>query len=178
MALKRMTKRELIIFIICLIVIFIFIGVNFIVKPLLEQYEKFSNEITRRKELLAEYHQKLRQGKSIGDIYKKFSQPLLQKLSDEAEMAAILSEIESVANEIDLRVSDMKPKRVKRTEFFNTFLVSLSLEGDLASITRFLYVLQNNPHLFEVDEVQLQKRSLRTSRIKCQLVLSRSLIFQ
>ena len=91
-------------------------------------------------------------------------------------MASILSEIESVANEINMGVADMKPKKVKRIDFYNNFSATLTVEGELASIIRFLYVLQNTPHFFTADEVYFERSIMRTTQIKCRLVLSKALI--
>ena len=91
-------------------------------------------------------------------------------------MAAILSEIESVANQIKLRIDDMKPQKIKKVGFQNNFPVSLAVDGTLSSIIQFLYTLQNSPHYFDIDELYFEKGAMRTSQVKCRLILSKTLI--
>ena len=120
----------------------------------------------------------MHKGEAIEEEYQKYAQLLKQKRSNEQERASILSEIESVAARIDLRIADRKPKKVREIDFYNNFSVSLTIEGELGNIIHFLYLLQSDPHQFNVDEVRFEKKSRRRSDIKCYLVLSRNLISQ
>ena len=88
----------------------------------------------------------------------------------------MLSDIEKVNEKIDIRISDKKPQKVKTVDLYNQFSVSLTLEGKLEDVAHFVYDLQNKPYLLRVDELRIDKKSIRTSALRCRLVLSRILI--
>ena len=115
---------------------------------------------------------------SVNARYDEYLKKLEQKASDTQEMASILSEIESIAGKINLKIEDMKPKKIKSQDFYNRFSVNIRIKGDMEAITKFLYALQTKPHFFHVDEMRLEKRSARIQEIKCELVASRLLIQQ
>ncbi len=176
MPVRHLSSREKRILIVCIAFVFIYINYNFVFKPLEERLNRLDQDIEIGEKRFKKNLGVISQEQIINQEYEKYSMPFKQKASDEKEMASILSEIESAANEINMRVADMKPKKVKRMGIFNNFLVSLTIDGELETITHFLYILQNAPHLFDVDEVRLEKSSIRTTQIKCYLVLSKALI--
>ena len=114
--------------------------------------------------------------KAVNDEYDKYLPYFKQDSSDEQEMATILAQIEFVANSLSMRVADMKPNRVKRTDFYNNFSVTLTIEGELPAILHFLYTLQNPPNLFATNEIYFERSAIRTSSIKCRLIISKVLI--
>lgn len=173
---RRLSRRETRIFIVCLFVILVFIGHRFIFKPLKEDLAVLEQKIETSEDQLKRVLKINKKKDSVSKLYEQQIFSLRQKLSDEQEMASILSEIQSVANEIKLGVADMKPKKVKKVDFYNNFSVSLTMDGELVSIVHFLYILQNSPHFFSIDEVYFEKSSMHTALIKCRLTLSKILV--
>ena len=118
----------------------------------------------------------IQKAKSYEAKYQSLMENFQQKGSDEQMMSAILSEIESVATDAKIRITDLKPQKVKKMGSYNNFSVSLVLDGQLTPIMDFIYTLQNQPHLFSVEELRLDKKSPNTQDLKGYFVLSRSLI--
>ena len=176
MTTRRLSRKEKGIFIACLLLIFIYAGYHFIFKPLQENTATVENQIELKEKRLRNNLRIVRKERIVDEEYDQYSSYLKQKASEEQEMAAILSQIESVANEVNIRIADMKPKKVKRVDFYNNFSVTLTIEGELKTIIRFLYTLQNIPHLFKIDEIYLERSSIRTTEIRCRLILSKPLI--
>jgi len=108
--------------------------------------------------------------------YKKILSIYGQNGSDDEVMANILSEIETVANNIEIGLSDLKPNRVRKNESFNRFAVNLIVEGQVANIMLFVYTLQTEPYDFYVDEFQLRRKSARQDALRCEMTLSRILL--
>ncbi len=173
---KRLSPREIKIFILTLIVLAVYLGFRFLVEPMKENTASLQSQITLNEKRLQKNLNIIRQKEQVGKEYEKYSSLLKQKSSDEQEMTSILSEIESAANILGLRLADMKPKKTKRVDFYNYFSVSLAVDGNLETITHFLYILQNAPYFLNADEVYFEKSSARTSDIRCRLSLSRVLI--
>ncbi len=176
MAQKQFSKREKIIFVICVVMAVIYAGYHFIFQPLQGSQVTLEDKIRVAQKQLRNNEKMMAQEKAVDEQYDQYAANFQQKSSDEQEMASILSQVESLANDIPLRVADMKPKKVKRTDFYNLFSASLTIEGDLAAIVRFLYTLQNTPYLFRADEVYFERSSVRTTQMRCRLVLSKVLI--
>ena len=176
MTTRRLSRREKSIFIACLLLVFIYTSYHFIFKPLQENTATVKNQIELKEKRLRNNLRIVRKERIVDEEYDQYSSYLKQKASEEQEMAAILSQIESAANEVNIRIADMKPKKVKKVDFYNNFSVTLTIEGELQTIIRFLYTLENIPHLFKIDEIYLERSSIRTTEIKCRLILSKPLI--
>jgi len=172
----HLSKREGFVFALCLLVIIVYAGLNFVFKPLRARDTQLQGKIAVSEKRLKNHLVLLRAEKTVDEEYEKYAPYFQQKLSDEQEMAAILSEIENVANQTGLRIADMKPQRVKKVDFYNSFSAALTVEGGLGVILQFLYASQNIPHLFRVDEIYFEPYSKRDSQlIKCRLILDKAL---
>ncbi len=173
---SKLSLREQKIFAACFLVILIYVSIQFVFRPLDKKILALQAKAQTLRKHIAKNLKVARQDNSVDSEYNRHAQNFKQKVSDEGAMTSILSEIESTANEVSMRLSDMKPKKTKRIDFYNTFSVSLTMEGEITSIIHFIYVLENAPHFFTVDDLQLEKSSSRTSQIKCRMVLSKILI--
>lgn len=175
---RALSSREKAIFVICVSTIFIFIGYNGIVKPLRAKAEQVADRIKVNEQKLKKQLKTISQQAIVDREYDQYTSHFQQMGSEQQVMSSILVEIDTAARENQLRIADIKPKRVKKVDFFNNFSVSLSMEGQLTDIVKFLYLLQNSPHLYNVDELMIEKNSPRSTVLNCRLVLSRVLIPQ
>ena len=176
MAARRLTLREQQILAIAFFVAFAYFNVHFIFRPLKEKITALENNIRSTQKRFLKNKRIIKKEEAVESEYAKHALSLKQKASDEQEMASILSEVEAVANQLNMRIADMKPNKVKRVDFYNSFSVNLTIEGELATTTHFLYALQNTPHLFKVDEIYFERSSFRASELRCRLILSKALI--
>ena len=176
MAQRKLSTRESMILMVCLLLAAGYIGYNFVFQPMEEELTILDSKIRIAEKRLRDSRRTILKAPGITAEYENFENAFKQKESDSQVMAGILSEIESAASDMDLRLTDMKPQKVKELEFFNRFSVGLAVEGEFETIMRFLYSLQRDTLRFSIDELRLEKRSLRSSLIRCQLTLSRYLI--
>ncbi len=174
---RHFTKREQNIFIICILVIFSFITYNGFIKPLKGKINLIKGDIESAKIDIHKYNRVLGRSKSVEAKYSRFLGDFKQNVSNEQVMSALLSEIGVVAGKLNLRISDKKPKKVKEHDYYNHFSVSLTIDSKLVEVVHFLYILQNQPHLFDVEEIRFDKSSRRKDKtLKTRLVLSKILI--
>ncbi|MFA5059224.1 MAG: type 4a pilus biogenesis protein PilO [Candidatus Omnitrophota bacterium] len=176
MMFRRLTQRETAILVVCILAVSSYVAYSFVFKPFNQGISILEDKIRVVEQQLKKDMALKGKSKEVEKQYEVYSANLKQKESDEKQMASILAEIQSVAGVINVRLADMKPKKVKRVDFYNQFSVSLAIDGQLETIVHFLYILQNAPHFFSADEIYLEKSSVRTSEIKCRLVVSRFLI--
>jgi len=173
---RSLTKREKIILMLCCGVTFAYLSWNGVWKPLQKQEMFLEREIPKSEKLLQKNLAIIRKGRQAKQAYEQHMSSLIQKRSDEEEMSAILSQVEFLANEIGMRIAEIKPKRVRTVDFYNRFSVSLAVEGKLEDIVHFLYILQNAPYYFNVDEIKFETESSSPIFLNCAFSLNRILI--
>lgn len=178
MFLAHWSKREKLIASIVLGLAFFFLIYSLILEPLLRKLSNINAQIVVQESKFKKNLKILSQEKKVASQYKQFAELMRLKASDEQEMAKLLSEIESVAQGINIRILDMKPQRIKNIDFYKNFSVALIIDGQLKDITQFLYSLQNLPHLIKVDKLHLEKESAFQPELKASLQVSKDLILQ
>ena len=175
---QRLTRREQNIFVISLLVTVLYLGYRFIVLPLREHSDQLDGKIDAELRRLRSDLSEVGKAKQWEELYGRLVQTFQQTGSDEQVKSSMLQEIQDVARDMNLQISDLKPQRVKATEFYKTFSVSLRLDNSsLDDILPFLHLLQSKPHLFDVQEVRLDKSSRRDAKtIMASIVLDKTFI--
>ena len=179
MSIRQMSKREQGIFIITLLAGLSYFVVYGVVKPFGEKKEALVAQIEAKQSVLDKYVKTIQRAKALEKenevLFAQFKQPG----ANEQVMSQLLSEIESKSAELGLRISELKPRRVKKEDAFNRFSVSLSLECSLVNMLQLLYALQKDPHFFKIDEFVIEKGLQRQAdTVKVHLVLSKMFISQ
>ncbi len=179
MSLRRFTKREQSIFVVLVLaacVCFVYYG---IINPFLAKKDDLEVEIQAKEKLYHKYVRTIAQAKALEKENKALLDSFQQNDTNEQVMSQILSEIERQAGDLGLKISDLKPRRVKKETYANRFSVSLSTESSMTGMLKFLYTLQKEPHLFEVDEFSIDKGMQgQGGVVKVNLVLSKIYIPQ
>jgi Tfp pilus assembly protein PilO len=174
---RQFSGREKMIFGACVLAIGIFILVKGMMAPFREAVGSLDQKIVLLKGKLRKNDQLLNQAKLLRGAYDTYLERFRQTKSNEQEMSSVLSEIESVASQMSLRISALKPKQVERKEHYNSFSVSLIVESDFKEMMQFLYVVQQSPHFFDVEEFRFDKSPYQKDpTIKTNFVLSKFLI--
>lgn len=173
MAMRTLTKRENQILMACVVLLAVYVGYNFVYKYFLEKFNSLEEKIEAQKLHLIKNQKLLSKQKAWEIQYEQLTQALRQQRSDEQEMAMILSEIEAVVNQIGLRVTDMKPQRVRKEDFYNLFTINLTTDGSLPAILNFIYLLETRPHNFDILEMRLERGSPGSTELRGLLTLSR-----
>ena len=177
MMIKRLTKREQGIFIVCVILAFMYVTYQGVIKPLQEKLVGLDADIESEHKRLVKNLKTVQKAKALEQEYHQYFDQLKQDGTNEQVMASILSEIEQVAGQLNLKISDLKPKRVRKEVYYNWFSVSLTIDSTLKDMMQFVYILQKQPHFFRVDEFSFEKGAQRNAEdIRIHLVLSRILI--
>ncbi|MFC1593923.1 type 4a pilus biogenesis protein PilO [Candidatus Omnitrophota bacterium] len=172
----HLSKRERnailvgIVFVLCIVLY------TFVIEPLVTRFQDMRQKITV-KELKVRKNLKILKNKdNIEAEYQKFADYMKQKTSDEQEMATLLSDVESAAQKLDIRITDMKPRKTKMVDFYKTLAVELEAEGQLEQITEFIHAVQNLPYLLSVDRLRLERRSARKQTLRSHLLIGKILI--
>jgi len=167
---RRLTEREQKIFIACLVMVVLSVFYNGLARPLKAKADFLRQEISIRQSQLERDRGAIQASKVLDEQYDIYAWQFHQPGTEEEAASSILSEIEKVAGKLGLHVTDLKPKRIERNEHNNQFSVSLTISSELVDIVRFLYTLQQAPHLFDVEEIEFEKlvrrkESVMTTRL-------------
>lgn len=155
---KTFTKRKKIIFMVMAGLIGGYLLVNVLIKPLSRQTLSLDDKIASSLRELEKAKAVIREAEVAGPEYERYSTSFRQDGTDEATMAVIIAGIEKTAAEIDLRISDLKPRQVRRDGRFNVFAVALTFDAPLEKITGFLDLLQGKPGYFAIDDMELARQ--------------------
>jgi len=170
---KHFSAREKIILSVCVAIILLYLGINFVFEPLKARLNDLNSQIALRELKLKKSNKVLDNQTGVEANYKKYADLIKQKANDEQEMSALLSEIESITKEIKISISDMKPSRVRVVDFYKKFSVELEAEGLLEDLTKFIHTLQSQPHFLKIERLRLERRSMRTNTLKGSILISR-----
>lgn len=173
---RRLYPREKYIFGFCLFIVFVYIGYQFVFLPISREEIFWRSQISAMERQIARDLRILRKESDINGRYSMYLENFEQKGTDMQEMALILSEIESIAKKLNLRIEDMKPRRIRGHERSSHFPVSIRIRATVDSIAFFLYTLQTPPHVFHIEELRLEKPSIRQKDLLCEMIVSRLLI--
>lgn len=174
---RRLSTREQKILVLSLTVAFIYIGYAFLVKPATEKLSDLDQEIAAAQRRLDKSIAEIQKADSLENIWGVYENKFKQPASKEGTMSSILSEIEAVAAQLGIQIANLTPKRVRETEFYNRFSVTLTIDGEFNDILQFLHTLQNEPHLFYVEEIRFDKGTRQQANaVKTSLVLGKTFI--
>ncbi|MFC1704072.1 type 4a pilus biogenesis protein PilO [Candidatus Omnitrophota bacterium] len=149
---------------------------NFVVAPMVSRFQELHQQIAAKEVKIKKNMKILKDKDRIEAEYEEYIGYMKQKTSDEQEMASLLSEVESAAQALEIRITDMKPRKVKTVEFYKGLAVELEAEGPLKQITEFIYTIQSPPHMLQVERVRLERRSARKPELKTNMLITRILI--
>ena len=169
----KLSKRELIIFIVCVILVVLYTLFKLIVVPLNEHGGDMGESIALAERKLAKNQQIILSGSAVEGQYKKIVDILGVSGSEGAEFSEIVTKMEGLAKEADIHVANVQPQRAYSKEAVRVFPVELTIDGSWPSIVKFLYLIQAQPNYFNVEELNLEKYSSSRSTLRGRIVLSR-----
>ncbi len=176
--LLNLSKRERNISMVIALLLFSYAAYSFLFAPLAERLSVLNKEIAAKELKLKKNKKILGREQVVTADYQKYEKYLRQGSSDEQEMASVLSEIEAVAHSVNIRINDMKPRKVKKIDFYNSFAVEVESEGKLLEIVKFIYQLQSPPHLLKAEKVRLERQASSAASLKGYLLVTKILIPQ
>ena len=173
---KQLNQREKNTAIVTFLAVLIYGGYTFVYQPLKSELESMDQQISIQQEKKENNLVKIKEGQGLEEKYKSYIEEYKQSGTNEQVMSSLISEIENVAGQLNLHISDLKPQRVAKEEYWNNFSISVTLESSLSDAMHFLYILQDNKHLFRVEELRLEQARREEKQMRTSLVVSRILV--
>jgi Tfp pilus assembly protein PilO len=174
---RGLTARERKIFFVCAAAVLLSIFYNSVIVPLRLRDESVDRGIRVEQAQLDRDLRTIHKAKTLDVSYDVYLSQFRQPGTGEETVTSMLAEIETAAGGVGLHVADLKPQKVKEGEFERQFFVGLTINGEFARIVRFLYILQQKPRLFDVQEVQFERSAGRNQNtMTTRLVLGKAFI--
>jgi len=172
----RLSKREksfLWLAIIAVVCIALYI---LVLEPTWNKWQQLNKTIDVTERKLLKNLKIMGQKEIIDELYDKYAQSLRMKGSVEEETAVILSEIENIARQSNVIITDIKPQSVKDMDFYKEYYVEMEAEGNIASLAKFIYELQNSKQILKVRHLRLNAKETRGDTLKGYMVVTKILI--
>lgn len=174
---RRLNPRELLIFFVSLSLLGGYLLNQFVIHPLRDNTvnnnrdrSKVLREISRNRSLI-------QKSADYQALHKSYLKVFGQQGSDQQEMTRAVVDIEKIAEGLGLKINTLSPRGVRDLEHFKVLTVSLDIESDLVPTLEFIHRLQQEPHFFEIAQMNFVKglRS-QTSEMRTQLELRKVLV--
>ena len=176
MIMKRLSMREQKILLLVGGLVFIYTNYNFVFKPLTEKKQELTQQVDVAQKRLEKYLRMMRKEETMDQEYESYLTAFKQQGSEQQVMSSILAQIDTLASQMNVRVMEVKPKRMKDAAIYNQFTVPLIVEGSWQALMQFLYTIEEPAYSFLIDELFIERGSSQESLMKCHVTISRLLI--
>ncbi len=170
---KKLSPRETTILLVTLGLIVLFIVLQFVVKPMHQGSVDINDRLRLDKAQLVKAHQMVAQKPFVEARYQQLINLVGGVDSDEAQMPTIVSKIESAARQSNIHIANIQPQKSVTQKEAKFVMVELEIDGQWLDIVEFLYLLQQQPNLYFINEVNLENYSDRVSSLRGRIVISR-----
>lgn len=170
---SSISKREKTFFTIALSIISLGILYAFVIEPLYKAYSRLNQEINIKQVKLGKNLKLIKEKDIVTEEFKKYSQQLKTKGSDEEEMAVVLSEIEKIGKATGVYLSDVKPQKIKDMDFYKIMLVEIKFQADMQTLSKFIYELGNSVLLLKVSRLQVNSKGGDSSLVEGAIEVSK-----
>jgi len=170
---KRLNPREMVILVITLVLAAFFLIFQFVIKPMHEGSVDTNDRLHQDLEQLAKARMLVAQKAKIEARYRHLVQLIGATDSDEAQMPAIVSKIEVAARQSNVHIANIQPQKASTRQEARFLAVELEIDGQWLDIVQFLYLLQQQPNFYFIDELNLEKYSGMVSSLRGRIVISR-----
>ena len=176
MSLFSFSAREQKIFIVLLLVCGIFGVYTFVYRPAVIKGEEIDSEISRTRQKLSDQQAVIEKEQQMALVLQDELETVRQKRTNDEEMSSILSDIEAMGSGMNIKVTEIKPQEVKKQDFLNRFSVSLTVDGNLMDMMRFIHALQDPAKHVQIRQLSLERAFVDSKEMLARMVVERTLI--
>jgi hypothetical protein len=165
--LENITSRERLLGVATIAVALLALTYNFIVEPLIKQWNTLGEEIRKKKLLLTKHNRILRDKEIIEKLYSEYMKYFhAEKLTPEEESAIALSNIEKLARDANVHITNIKPLTTKSFGNYNKFTFRVTTESQISELAKFIYNLQSSDQLLKIERMVLRAKEHQPNTIK------------
>lgn len=177
MIFSQMSKRERLLFAVTVSVIALAGLINFVIIPLGNKWQRLNAQILTLNIKLNRYAKVIVQQKIIEDRYITYKDYLRIKSSKEEAQAQVLQEVENLARNAGVILTNIVPSGLEDKKFYRQFNVRIESESDMLSLCRFLYEIQKSQQLLGIEKLSIATKSGSSDLLRCSFQLNKVFIF-
>ncbi len=162
---KNLSGRERTMIGIALGIALIFIGVNFILNPLMESYDKKKGMLESREQLLKKYEHLVETADRTRDKLQKITaiesainKGLLTGANPDLANAELQGIVKDIAKKADIRFSRITPSKTVEELGFVKISLKLPFSGSIRQLSKFLYEIETSPWLLNISSLSIRSR--------------------
>lgn len=173
----KLNSRERLLLVLGVFAIVIVLLDRAILGPILSEMKVQDSQIKGQTQTIKRNFRILSFTDSIMNEYAGFTKYLDKgnRLEDEI-ISDLLRKIETLATKNNVRISNITPGEVEERTFSKEYQTSIECSSSLQSLLRFMNQLEESDYLFSIDRYTLSPKSKGSDEIKCNIVISRSLV--
>ena len=167
---KKLNSRETMILIVTVGLVVIFVVYQFVIKPMHEGSVDINDQLRVDRDRLVKARQMVAQASKVDARYQDLVGLIGVVDSEESQMPTIVSKIEAAARESNIHIATIQPQKPvaqKETMFLQ---VELEIDGQWLDIVQFIYLLQQQPNFYFINELNLEKYSDMTNSLRGRVV--------
>jgi len=120
----------------------------------------------------------LKRKEVVESTYDKYKSYIRVAGRDEEENASFLSEVEQLARSEQVVLVDMKPREVKKQQFHKEYVADLDAEAEMEELIRFIYQLEQSPHLMKISKIKLTSKEQGSTFVKARMTVTKTVFLK
>jgi len=145
----------------------------FVFRPMRAADTAIRNEIKKYQDVILKNRRMMQKEEALKKRFRNQVDTFTQKGSDQKVMNQLSSQIEKAADQNNVHITDLKPQKVKKHETHTEFPINMSFDASLTTVMSFIHTLQQQPYMFDLNDIEIRRLSPRHEKLRCQLQLSR-----
>ena len=142
--------------------------------PFIKKCSSLDSQLIAKKVKLQKGLRLLNRHEFIRAEYKKYRHLIRPSgISDEQQMASLLSGIETIARKSGVYISVLKPQIVKNLPACQKFIAEVELDASMPELARFLYEIENSADLLKAESMDINAKSEQKGLVKVRLFISK-----
>ncbi len=157
----NLNKREKLILALTFIAAGLRMIYNLGVMPYLEKINSLDQEILSLKSKFIKTKALLGKKTEINQELQSYAASITEEkgLSNQQQGARILMEIERLAGQSKVRISDIKPLPIKEGEYSRELVIQLKIESGIKELSDFLYRIRGSQEILNIENLQINVKS-------------------
>jgi len=160
----NLTKRQQILAILTIALVGLYVADKLVFTPVTRSWKARSERITKLKELVNDGEATLKRETALREQWDRMITNTLTPVKSEAE-SQMLKAFERWSKDGGVSVTSIRPQWKEAEEDFKTLECRADVGGSLASIARFLYLVERDPLGVKVDSLELSTRNNEGSQL-------------
>jgi len=147
-----------------------------IVNPIRSRFQRVNQAITIGEKQLGHDLRNVHLKDQIEEEFEKYVQYVKRSGSDSEESKKFLGEIESLAQQSNVNLVDIKPQTPKIVDFYKEYSVEIEAEGNIADLVTFLHRINMSIQLLRVEKLRLNAKDSENKMLKSSMLITKVLV--